>query len=115
MSAQEEHNLLVEAMMRIGRTEDGRRFYLHLQKTLLAVDELPPGLDASGTLREIHGRRLFMRQLRDWLAPGIKQIEANIDERPVVFTRPEPVRLAPALHGAARRVRELPAAVDQSE
>jgi hypothetical protein len=110
MSAEEELSLLKEAMVRIGRSPDGRVLYLHLQKTLLAVDDLPQGVDASGALREIHGKRLLARQLQKALAPGVKEIDPNVDERPIVLHSAEPVRLLERTQrGAARRVRELPA------
>jgi hypothetical protein len=114
MSYQEEQNLLQEAMVRIGRTPDGRTFYLHLQKTLMAVDRIPQDRDASGALREIQGRRLLLEQLRDWLSPGVKEFETNIDERPIILhKRPEPVRLLdPAQRGAIRRGGQHPAATE---
>jgi hypothetical protein len=93
MSFAEELALLKEAMVRIGRSPDGRTFYLHLQKSLMAVDTIPQDRDAAGALREIQGRRLLLQQLRDWLAPGVKETEANLDERPIILHRPEPVRL----------------------
>jgi hypothetical protein len=103
VSAAEELNLLKEAMIRIGRTPDGRVLYVHLQKTLLAVDGIPQGVDPAGALREIHGRRLLLQQLRDWLSPGVKENDAKIDERPIILHRPEPFRAAPEQRGAARR------------
>jgi hypothetical protein len=112
MSQELDRTLLAEAMQRLGKTPDGRLFYMHLQTVLLGIPTLPMGIDVSGALREDLGRRLLARDIRNLMAPGVVEIDPKVDDRPTIFKPPEPARLIDRKQrGAVRRVTPFPRSV----
>lgn len=97
---------IAQTLERIGGTDDGRLFYLYLQRQLIGI---PGGAEPSDSaLRADYGRRRFAHELMGLLSKGIEggQRTDASTERPIIFAVKQPVRVAAGQRSARDHIRD---------